>query len=104
MIEHVFFSRHLTYPIAKLGDMAHVVARKATNTVEDIKSGDAAHIIARKAKNTGEDVKHFAEGVGEKLKPATDKIGEVAHQVRQRHWSDLGLSSAKMRGTLRFKT
>lgn len=51
--------------------------------MEDIKSGDAPHIVARKAKNTVEDVKHFAGDVGEKLKPAADKAGEVAQQVRQ---------------------
>ena len=50
--------------------------------MEDIKSGDAAHIVARKAKNTVEDVKHFAGDVGEKLKPAADKVGDVAKQVR----------------------
>lgn len=57
------------------------MAHKASNTVEDIKSGDAAHIVARKAKNTVEDVKHFAGDMGEKLKPAADKVGEVAKQV-----------------------
>jgi hypothetical protein len=54
--------------------------------VEDIKSGDAAHIVARKAKNTVEDVKHFAGDVGEKLKPTADKVGEVAKQVCARGW------------------
>lgn len=68
---------------AKLGEVAHVVSRKASNTVEDIKSGDAPHIVARKAKNTVEDVKHFAGDVGDKLKPAADKAGDVAKQVRQ---------------------
>eukprot|EP00624_Nannochloropsis_granulata_P004297 evm.model.NODE_31525_length_4574_cov_15.780280.1 len=66
---------------AKLGEVAHVVSRKASNTVEDIKSGDAPHIVARKAKNTVEDVKHFAGDVGDKLKPAADKAGDVAKQT-----------------------
>lgn len=37
--------------------------------------------MARKANNTVEDVKHFAGDMGEKLKPAADKVGEVAKQV-----------------------
>ncbi|GAB5034923.1 apolipoprotein apolipophorin [Nannochloropsis oceanica] len=45
------------------------------------KLGEVAHVVSRKAKNTVEDVKHFAGDVGEKLKPAADKAGEVAQQT-----------------------
>lgn len=47
----------------------------------DIKSGDAAHIVQRKAANSVEDIKHVAHDIGEKLKPAAEKVGDAAKQV-----------------------
>lgn len=58
----------------KVAEAAHVIHRKASNTVKDIQSGDAKHIIERKARNTVEDIKEFAGGVGEKLAPAAAKV------------------------------